>query len=142
IGEVKPSVSKACGLKNAEVYFAELFWDTIISCLNAEIKFEALAKFPSVKRDLALLMDKEVQFTQLENIAFQTDKNILKHVEIFDVYTGSKVDEGKKSYALSFYFQDQNKTLTDKQVDQSILKIYTQFQKQLGVELRDGELKA
>ncbi|MGB0999421.1 MAG: phenylalanine--tRNA ligase subunit beta [Flavobacteriales bacterium] len=142
IGEVKPSLSKACGLKNAKVYFAELFWDTIISCLNAEIKFEALAKFPSVKRDLALLMDKEVQFTQLENIAFQTDKNILKHVEIFDVYTGSKVDEGKKSYALSFYFQDQNKTLTDKQVDQSILKIYTQFQKQLGVELRDGELKA
>ncbi|MGB1294053.1 MAG: phenylalanine--tRNA ligase subunit beta [Flavobacteriales bacterium] len=142
IGIVSPKVNKATGLKKGECFYAELHWDTIISLLSQTITFNSIPKFPTVSRDLALVMDKSVSFADIQSIAFESDKKILKNVDIFDVYTGDKILESQKSYAISFTFQDPNKTLVDKQVDQSILKIFNNLKKRLGLELRDGELKA
>ena len=99
-----------------------------------------MSKFREVRRDLALLLDKEVLFSELESIAFRSDKNILKEVSLFDVYQGAKLPDGKKSYALSFLFRDEEKTLTDKVVDKAILKIFKSLEHQLKAELRDGTL--
>lgn len=140
IGIVNPKLSKQIGLKKHQAFYAELNWDAIIALLSDKIIFKDVPKFPSVSRDLALVMDKNVNFSQIQNIAFESDKKILTDVEIFDVYTGDKIDENKKSYAISFRFQNPEQTLVDKQVDQSILKIYNNLQKRLGLVLRDGEL--
>ncbi len=141
IGIVNPKIAKQIGLKKQQAFYAELNWDAIIALLTEKIVFKDVPKFPSVSRDLALVMDRSVNFAEIQNIAFESDKKILTDVEIFDVYTGDKIDESKKSYAISFRFQNPEQTLVDKQVDQSILKIYKNLQKRLGLELRDGELK-
>ena len=107
---------------------------------DQKITYKEVSKYPEVKRDLALLLDNEVLFSELEAISLRTDKNILKKVSLFDVYQGAKLPEGKKSYALSFLFSDEEKTLTDKVVDKAILKIFKSLEHQLKVELRDGEL--
>lgn len=142
IGIVNPKLAKQIGLKKHQAFYAELNWDAIIALLSDKIIFKEVPKFPSVSRDLALVMDRSVNFSEIQNIAFESDKKILTAVEIFDVYTGDKIEESKKSYAISFKFQNPEQTLVDKQVDQSILKIYKNLQKRLGLELRDGELKA
>ncbi len=141
IGIVNPKIAKQIGLKKQQAFYAELNWETIIALLSEQIVFKDVPKFPSVSRDLALVMDRSVRFADIQNIAFESDKKILTDVEIFDVYTGDKIDVSKKSYAISFRFQNPQQTLVDKQVDQSILKIYNNLQKHLGLELRDGELK-
>ena len=141
IGIVNPKIAKQIGLKKHQAFYAELNWDAIIALLSEKIVFKDVPKFPSVSRDLALVMDRSVNFADIQNVAFESDKKILTDVEIFDVYTGDKIDESKKSYAISFRFQNPEQTLVDKQVDQSILKIYNNLQKRLGLELRDGELK-
>ena len=97
---------------------------------------EEISKFPTVNRDLALLVDDGVTFNEMKNIAFQAEKKLLKNVNLFDVYEGKELPKGKKSYALSFELQDQNKTLTDKQIDKSIQKIQAQLEKQTGAQLR------
>jgi phenylalanyl-tRNA synthetase beta chain len=89
-----------------------------------------------VNRDLALLVDSQAEFKDLQNIAFQTERELLQSVDLFDVYEGSELPEGKKSYALSFVLQDENKTLTDKQIDKVMNKIQAQLEKQAGAVLR------
>ena len=108
---------------------------------DQKTKYKEVSKFPSVRRDLALLVDKQVTFAEIESIAFQIDKSLLKKVSLFDVYEGDKLPSDKKSYALSFLFSDEEQTLTDKVVDKSILKIFTTLEQKLKVELRDGTLK-
>lgn len=107
---------------------------------DQKTKYKEVSKFPEVRRDLALLVDNEVLFSELQSIALRTDKHLLKEVSLFDVYQGDKVAEGKKSYALSFLFRDEEKTLTDKVVDKAILKIFKSLEHQLKAELRDGTL--
>ena len=107
---------------------------------DQKTKYKEVSKFPAVRRDLALLLDKKTAFAELESIALRSDKNLLKEVNLFDVYEGDKLPEGKKSYALSFIFRDEEKTLTDKVVDKAILKIFKSLEHQLNVELRDGTL--
>ncbi|GIR11617.1 MAG: hypothetical protein CM15mP23_01920 [Cryomorphaceae bacterium] len=122
--------------------YADFNWNLIISMLkDQKIKCKEVSKFPSVRRDLALLINKQVAFAEIESIAFQSDNGLLKKVSLFDVYEGDKLPADKKSYALSFFFSDEEQTLTDMVVDKSILKIFTSLEQKLKVELRDGTLK-
>ena len=140
-GAVRKSILKKFGIKQ-EVMYADFNWDLIMNMLkDQKIKYKEVSKFPSVRRDLALLVDKQVTFAEIESIAFQSDKSLLKKVSLFDVYEGDKLPSDKKSYALSFLFSDEEQTLTDKVVDKSILKIFTTLEQKLKVELRDGTLK-
>ena len=140
IGNVRSSILKSSGIKQ-EVFYADLNWDAILELLkDQKTKYKEVSKFPEVRRDLALLVDNEVLFSDLQSIALRTDKNLLKEVSLFDVYQGDKVAEGKKSYALGFLFRDEEKTLTDKVVDKAILKIFKSLEHQLKAELRDGAL--
>ena len=103
---------------------------------KSNVLFTELSKFPSVSRDLALLIDKTVTFSQVEQIARQTEKKLLKSVELFDVYEGKNLPEGKKSYAVNFILQDEQKTLNDKQIEAIMSKLIAQLKNQLGAELR------
>lgn len=141
IGIVRKSLLKSFGIKQ-EVCYVELDWDAVLEMVSKKKTiYKEVPKFPAVRRDLALLMDDTVAFAELEELAYQSDKRLLKEVNLFDVYQGDKLEAGKKSYAMSFLFQDPEKTLTDKVVDKNILKIFKTYQAKLNVELRDGELK-
>ncbi|QBR13049.1 phenylalanine--tRNA ligase subunit beta [Sphingobacterium sp. CZ-2] len=134
------SVSKA-NLKKADVngpiYFAQFDWDLLLKVIKKNrITYKEVSKFPSVRRDLALLLDDQVTFDQLRLIANKTERKLLKEVQIFDVYKGDKLPEGKKSYALSFVLQDEEKTLTDKQIDGIIQKLIINFEKEVGASVR------
>jgi len=100
------------------------------------VNFKELTKFPAVKRDLALLLDKKVQFAEIEKIAYETEKKLLKEVSLFDVYEGKNLEAGKKSYAVSFTLQDENATLNDKQIDKIMQKLITNLQNKLDAKLR------
>lgn len=139
-GTVRKSVLKSFGIKQ-EVFYTDINWDLVLEMLkNQKTNYKEVSKFPAVRRDLALLMDKQVAFAELESVAMRCDKNLLKEVKLFDVYEGDKLAAGKKSYALSFVFRDDSKTLTDKVVDKAILKIFKSLEHQLSVELREGAL--
>jgi phenylalanyl-tRNA synthetase beta chain len=141
IGIVQPKIAKKIGLKK-DAFYAEINWDNLIKVVSEKTVYKEVSKFPSVKRDLALVMDEKVTYAEINQTANNAEKNFLTNIDLFDVYRGEKVAEGKKSYAMSFTFSDENQTLQDKVVDKAILKIFTQLQKQLGIELRDGELKS
>ena len=98
--------------------------------------FSEISKFPAVKRDLALLLDKSVQFAEIEKIAEESERKLLKEVSLFDVYEGKNLPAGKKSYAVSFYLQDETKTLNDKQIDAIMQKIRKNLESKLGASLR------
>ena len=120
-----------------DVYYAEFSWENIIKTLkNHVITFVPMAKFPAVKRDLALLLDKKVTFKEVRDIALRTEKNLLKSVSLFDVYEGEKLGTGKKSYAVSFLLQDEEKTLTDKQIDKIMNKLMGAYKHLLNAEIR------
>ena len=122
---------------NAEVYFAELSWNALMKeHKNVSVRYSEITKFPAVRRDLALLLDKSVSFADIEKTAYQTDKKILKEVNLFDVYEGKNLPEGKKSYAVSFTLQDEEKTLTDKQIESLMSKIQKNLEDKLGATLR------
>lgn len=134
------SVSQG-NLKKTDVdgvaYFADFDWDLVIKVIRKnKIKFQEVSKFPSVRRDLALLVDEAITFEQLKQIATKSERKLLKEVNIFDVYKGDKLPTGKKSYALSFIFQDEEKTLTDKQIDGIIKKLMLNFEKETGASIR------
>ena len=136
MGVVSPAVRKKFDIKQ-DVYFAEIDFDQLIKMTKkSKIQFKELSKFPEVKRDLALLVDKGVSFSQLRSIAFATEKKLLKSVSLFDVYEGDKLPEGKKSYALSFILEDKNQTLTDKQIERTMANLQSQFEQKAGAEVR------
>ena len=136
MGVVSPIVRKKFDNKQ-EVYFAEIDFDQLIKMTKkSKVQFKELSKFPEVKRDLALLVDKSVSFSTLRSIAFGAEKKLLKSVSLFDVYEGDKLPEGKKSYALSFILEDRNQTLTDKQIERSMSNIQTQLEQKVGAEVR------
>ena len=119
------------------VIYADLLWDKLLEISkNSEAQLQEVPKYPAVRRDFALLIDQGIKFADIEQIAHQTDKKLLKEVDLFDVYEGEKLPQGKKSYAVSFTFQDSNKTLTDKQVDKQMKKLQEAFEKQLQAQLR------
>jgi phenylalanyl-tRNA synthetase beta chain len=136
-GQVRPSVLKRWDLDEAPIYYAECSWSSMISVAQKHlIHFTELPKYPEVRRDLALLIDKHIHFSQIEQVAFATEHKLLQSVQLFDVYEGKNLPDGKKSYAVSFLLQDFNQTLTDKQIDAVMNRLIKQFSLQLGASLR------
>lgn len=135
-GLVKKSVLKHFGISQ-NVLFADFNWDNVLEMAqHNKIKFNAIPKYPEVRRDFALLLDNSVSFKDIHTIAKQTEKHLLKNVNLFDVYEGKKLPTGKKSYAVSFTLQDDHKTLNDKQIDKIMSKLQANFENKLGAELR------
>ncbi|MNY28555.1 Phenylalanine--tRNA ligase beta subunit [compost metagenome] len=136
VGWVSNPVKKHFGVKQ-DVFVADLDWDAILDSLKlAKVQYKELPKTFEVRRDFSLLLDSKVRFAEIEQIAKKVDKKILQKVGLFDVYEGKNLQEGKKSYAVSFTFQDQEQTLKDSQVDGIMNSIRAELEKQLGAELR------
>jgi phenylalanyl-tRNA synthetase beta chain len=136
LGVVKRSVLKEFGIKQ-EVLFADFNWENVLKVGGkSQIKTAELPKFPAVKRDFALLLDDSVSFNEIYNLAFQAEKKLLKEVDLFDVYEGDKLEKGKKSYAVSFLLQDENKTLNDVEIDKIMQKLQQTYEKNVGATLR------
>ena len=135
-GKVKQKFLKSTGVKQ-DVYFANIKWDEVLQLLKYQkTKLSPISKFHPVKRDLSLLLNDTINYSDLEQIAFEVERKILKKVELFDIYQGSKLPEGKKSYALSFILQSDESTLKDKQIENTMQKLQKAFQDKLGAELR------
>ncbi len=135
LGAVSKSLLKKFDI-DRPVFFAEVYWNEVLSNYRQKVQFKDLPQFPAVRRDLALLIDSKVQFEQIQKIAYQTERKLLKQVNVFDVYEGKGIPEGKKSYAVSFLLQDEQKTLNDAQIDAVMKRLITNYQKDLGAELR------
>lgn len=136
LGIVNHKICKAMDI-DFEVYYAELSWTLLMKeTKKNKVTFSEISKFPAVKRDLALLIDKSVKFAEIEKIASDSERKLLKEVSLFDVYEGKNLPAGKKSYAVSFYLQDETKTLNDKQIDAIMKKIQTNLEQKLGAQLR------
>lgn len=134
-GTIKKSILKHFDIKQ-EVFFADFNWNIILKFVGNKIIFTDIPKYPEVRRDLALLVDQSVAFESVYTIARQTEKTLLKEVNLFDVYQGKNLPEGKKSYAVSFTLQDSTKTLTDEQIDKIMSKLQKNFESELGASLR------
>ena len=136
MGVLTKKLQKQFGIDNP-VYYAEMNWTQLMKATKKnEVKFTEVPKFPAVSRDLALLVDNSVEFAQIEQIARQSERKLLKKVELFDVYEGDKLPAGKKSYAVNFILQDEEKTMGDKQIDAIMQKLIANLKKQLNAELR------
>ena len=136
MGVVARNLQKKFDIDN-EVYFADLYWNQLTKAVRKQkVGFKEISKYPAVSRDLALLLDKSVEFASIEQIAYNAERKLLKKVELFDVYEGKNLPEGKKSYAVNFILQDEQKTLNDKAIDAVMQKIIQNLKKQLNAELR------
>ena len=136
LGIVSHKICKAMDI-DTEVYYAELRWTALMKeTKKNKVTYTDLSKFPGVKRDLALLIDKSVAFAEIQKIAFESERKLLKEVTLFDVYEGKNLPEGKKSYAVSFFLEDETKTLNDKQIDAIMKKIQTNLEQKVGAQLR------
>ena len=135
-GIVSKKLQKAFDIAN-EVYYADINWKLAMKAIkNNKVSYKEISKFPAVSRDLALLVDKNVEFAAIEDIAYKCEKKLLKDVKLFDVYEGKNLEAGKKSYAVNFTLQDEQKTLNDKQIDAIMNKIIDALTKQLDAKLR------
>jgi phenylalanyl-tRNA synthetase beta chain len=120
-----------------DVWFADINWDVLCELsMGSSFKLQAISAFPAVRRDLALVLDKQVSYAEIEKIARKTEQQLLKEMNVFDVYEGDKIASGKKSYAISFILQNTDKTLTDQEIDATMTKLQKQFEKELGATLR------
>jgi len=136
VGEVDPRTLKSADLSQP-VFFAELNEQALLElCRSQEESFQEIPRFPSVRRDLSLLLDAEVRFERLRKLAFNAERKLLREVDLFDVYQGEKLPAGKKSYALSFILRDPDRTLTDEQVEKAMGRIRNVIEKETGAELR------
>jgi phenylalanyl-tRNA synthetase beta chain len=135
-GTVNPELASQFDL-NYPVYMADFDWDVIVSLsASTNLKFKPISIFPSARRDLALVLDAATTYAELEHIALKSEPKLLQSVNVFDVYQGDKIAQGKKSYALSFIIQDREKTLTDEEIERVMNKLVKQFEKELGAILR------
>ncbi|MFN8406262.1 MAG: phenylalanine--tRNA ligase subunit beta [Sphingobacteriaceae bacterium] len=135
-GQVSGSILKELDITD-KVFYADFNWDLIIETIrNNKITHREVAKYPAVRRDLSMLLNESIQFNDLKRIATQTEKTLLKDVNVFDVYAGDKLPKGKKSYALSFILQDEEKTLTERNIEATMQKLIHSFEKELGAEIR------
>ena len=135
-GVVDQKILKHFDIKQ-QVLYADFYWDNVLELVKQQdINFTSFSKYPEVRRDLALLIDQNINFDAISEIAYNCEKSLLKDVNLFDVYQGDKVPDGKKSYAVSFTLQDTSKTLTDKQIDKVMRKLQSSFEKQLNAQLR------
>ncbi len=135
-GLVSDRIQKKFDSRN-EIFFADISWEHILKHLKYDsVKYKEAPRFPAVRRDLALLLDKNRTFSEIRQIAYNTEKKLLKNISLFDIYEGEKIEQGKKSYAVSFILQDEEKTLTDKVIDGVMQKLIKAFEKELGAVIR------
>jgi len=135
IGLLAHDICKLADVKQ-EVYFAELDWERLSKVAQSQGKFQEISKFPEVRRDLSLVIDQEISFDQIRQMATKAGGKLLKRINVFDMYKGGKLEEGKKAYALSFYLQDNQQTLTDKVIDKTMGKLMHTFEKNTGALIR------
>jgi phenylalanyl-tRNA synthetase beta chain len=136
IGAVSKGILKKSDIKS-DVFFVDVKWDLLLKAIGTRnTTYNEIPKFPEVRRDLALLIDTTISYSQIEEIAFQTEKKLLKAVNLFDVYEGEKLEAGKKSYAVSFILQDENSTLEEKQIEKIMDKLISSFREKLGASIR------
>lgn len=136
LGVVSKKILKSMDITN-EVYYADINWNEILKETSKHnVSFKEISKYPAVRRDLALLIDKEIEFKQIEEIAYETERKLLKDVRLFDVYEGKNLEAGKKSYAVSFTLQDENQTLNDKTIDKIMSKLIKVYEEKLNAKLR------
>jgi len=136
MGSIQASLLKKFDI-DSEVFFADIQWNNLLNMTKkSNVSYTELSKYPEVRRDLALLIDKSVRFSEIEKIALATERKLLKAVSLFDVYEGKNLPQGKKSYAVSFTLQDENQTLTDKQIEAVMGKLVKNYEQQLGASLR------
>lgn len=135
-GSLSKKILKLFDIKQ-NVYYADFSWDALLKAVRkSKIQFSDIPKYPEVRRDLAILLDKDITFESLKDIALKTERKLLKSVSLFDIYEGDKIEDGKKSYALSFILQDEHQTLTDKVVDKVMKKLMMSFEEQLNASIR------
>jgi phenylalanyl-tRNA synthetase beta chain len=136
LGCVSGSLLKSFDIKQT-VWYAEILWENILKMIpKAEVKYREPEKFPAVRRDLSLLLDKSVKYAEIERVAMESEKKVLRNVNLFDVYEGKNLEAGKKSYAVSFVLQDSSKTMTDEQSEQAMARIQKALEEKLGATLR------
>lgn len=133
-GKVQPSLAQSEDVKS-EVFYAELDWDLLLKQYKSSLNYTEVARYPEVRRDLSLVLEKSVSFEQIEKLAYATERKILKKINVFDVFEG-KVLEGKKSYSVSFTLLDETQTLTDKNIDKTMQRLIDAFEKELGAVIR------
>jgi len=135
MGLIHPTLAASMDVKQ-EVFMADLDWDYWVKKEKGNFEYKEISKFPEVRRDLSLVIDRLLSFTEIRRVASQTEKQILKNVAIFDVYEGKNLGEGKKSYSVSFTLQDETQTLTDKVIDATMERLIARFEKELGALIR------
>lgn len=135
LGKLKKELVSIYGIKQ-DVFHAQLDWDAVLSVYKSDIAYEPIPKFPEVKRDLSLVLDKSVSYADIQQLAFRQEKKLLNRMNLFSVYEGDKIEKGKKAYAISFFLQDKFKTLTDKQIDKSMKALMNLYEKELGAVIR------
>ncbi len=135
LGLLKKGITKIFDIKQ-DVFYAEIEWERLMSQINLKRKVGEPSKFPEVRRDLSLVIDKKLTFKEIENLAMQTERNLLQSVNVFDVYEGENIGADKKSYSVSFMLLDQNQTLTEEVIDKSMAKLMTAFEEKLGAVIR------
>jgi len=135
LGQVNPGILVRFDLEEP-VWFAEINWDYLLNLVNPQVKCQELPKYPWVRRDLALVVDRSVTYEQIRSLAFLVERKLIREINLFDVYQNEKLGSRKKSLAVSFILQDENKTLTDRQIDQVMEKLISAFEKKLGAVLR------
>ncbi|MBX2840697.1 MAG: phenylalanine--tRNA ligase subunit beta [Flammeovirgaceae bacterium] len=135
VGKVSTKLAKKSGISQ-EVFYGEIDWGYLLKKFNPKIIYSEIPKFPEVRRDLSLVMDKNLTFNEVKNFALRSERNILKSINVFDIYEGDNLGDGKKSYSVSFILQDPSKTLNDKQIDKTMHKLINGFERQLGILIR------
>ena len=135
IGVVNPNVLSVFSIEQP-VFFGQLSWTMIMDLVGQKIVFEDIPKFPEVRRDLSLVLDKRISYEEIEAIAFKSDKKLLNRVNVFSVYEGDRIGDNKKSYAISFYLQDKSKTLDDREIDKVMDRLIKEFEEKLGAIIR------
>jgi phenylalanyl-tRNA synthetase beta chain len=135
LGLIQPNLAQKFDVKQ-EVFFADFDWDYWVKQEKVDFVYQEISKFPEVRRDLSLVINKEVSYQAIQRIAEQAEKSLLKSVSVFDVYEGKNLGEGKKSYSISFMLQDENQTLTDKVIDTTMDRLIQRFEKELEAIIR------
>lgn len=135
IGKLRSDLLDIFGIKQ-DVFYSQLDWQTILKKYKSDIAYEPISKYPEVKRDLSLVLDKNISYAEIQQLAFKQEKKLLNRINLFSVYEGDKIEKGKKAYAISFFLQDKFKTLSDKQIDKSMSALMHLYEKELGAIIR------
>ena len=134
-GKVNPSIAKKMGIKQ-EIFYADFNWDLLLSQTSDNIVVERASRFPEVRRDLSLVIDKNVQFKEIISLTRKTERKLIKKVDVFDVYEGDNLGIDKKSYSIKFILDDKGKTLTDKVIDKTMNRLIKTFESEIGALIR------